>query len=83
LFESENLSTALPLFKAVMGYPYAGKMDNLSLGRRVKEIKSPQFFRKITERRSWILVPLPGSIKAVTQTGSHLRMLASWRYKPG
>ncbi|MEI6137957.1 MAG: DEAD/DEAH box helicase [Mariniphaga sp.] len=38
-FDSENISTVLPLFQAVMGYPYAGKMDNRSLGEELKKSK--------------------------------------------
>lgn len=46
LFESENISTALPLFRAVMGYPYDGKIDNLSLGEELKKSKVLSFLEK-------------------------------------
>ncbi len=40
LFESENIATACHYLKPIMGYPYTGKMDSLSLRRGIKEIKS-------------------------------------------
>ncbi len=43
LFDSENVSTVLPLFQAVMGYPYVGKMDNPFSGRELKKSKVSVF----------------------------------------
>lgn len=46
LFDSESVSTVLPLFQAVMGYPYTGKMDNLSLGEELKKSKILSFLER-------------------------------------
>lgn len=39
LFDSENIATVLPLFEALMGHPFLGKMDSLSLGEELKQSK--------------------------------------------
>ena len=46
LFESENITTALPFFEPIMGYPYTGKMDNLSLGNELKQSKILSFLEQ-------------------------------------
>ena len=46
LFESENVSTALPLFQAIMGYPYTGKINSLSLGEELKKSKVLSFLER-------------------------------------
>jgi len=46
LFDSENPSTVLPLFQAIMGYGYAGKIDNLSLGEELKKSKALSFLEQ-------------------------------------
>lgn len=46
LFDSDNISTSLPLFEAVMGYSYTGKMDSLSLGEELKKSKIISFLEK-------------------------------------
>jgi superfamily II DNA/RNA helicase len=46
LFDSENVATALPLFEPLMGYPYNGKMDNLSLGEELKKSKILSFLEQ-------------------------------------
>jgi superfamily II DNA/RNA helicase len=45
-FDSENVSTALPLFQALMGYAYTGEMDNLSLGEDLKKSKALGFLEQ-------------------------------------
>lgn len=46
LFDSENVATVLPLFEPIMGYPYTGKMDNLSLGEELKKSKILSFLEQ-------------------------------------
>ncbi len=46
LFDSENVATVLPLFQAIMGYAYAGDMDNLSLGEELKKSKILSFLEQ-------------------------------------
>ena len=45
-FDSENVSTVLPLFQALMGYAYVGKMNNLSLGEELKKSKTLSFLEQ-------------------------------------
>lgn len=46
LFNSEQVVTVFPLFKAIMGYDYTGMADNLSLGQELKQSKILSFLEQ-------------------------------------
>lgn len=45
-FDSENVATAIPLFKPIMGYAYQGNVNNLSLGEALKQSKVLSFLEQ-------------------------------------
>jgi superfamily II DNA/RNA helicase len=45
-FNSEDISTVLPLFKALMGYDYKGNLEPLSLGEQLKQSKVLSFLEQ-------------------------------------
>jgi len=45
-FDSDNLETVLPLFECLMGYPFPGKLDKLSLGDELKKSRIISFLEQ-------------------------------------
>ena len=46
LFNSEDISSVIPLFEPIMGYPYTGNMDNIHLGEVLKKSKILSFLEQ-------------------------------------
>jgi len=45
-FDSEQFESVLPLFESLMGYPFTGKLEQLTLGEELKKSKIISFLEK-------------------------------------